>query len=132
VSMRGPLLGAEVLAAIREHDVMLFPTAGESFGHVIAESLFCGRPVVCTDRTPWTAIVQTGGGEIVGSLDPLDWARSIDQWARVSNAELEERQRMASGAYDEWQQQMTSGDVLSDFRWVVQHGESRNSPGTRS
>ena len=40
-SLRGPISDAQVLTAIRNHDLMLFPTAGESFGHVIAESLFC-------------------------------------------------------------------------------------------
>jgi glycosyltransferase involved in cell wall biosynthesis len=122
-SLRGPLSESQVLAAIRDHDVMLFPTAGESFGHVIAESLFCGRPVVCTDKTPWTTVVRSGGGEIVESLAPLDWAKSIDRWASLSNAGLSERQRMASRAYDEWRRQGMKGHILSDLRRVAEARE---------
>jgi glycosyltransferase involved in cell wall biosynthesis len=119
-SLRGPLSDTEIETAIREHDVMLFPTAGENFGHVIAESLYYGRPVVCTDQTPWTAAVRAGGGEIVDSLDPLDWAKSIDRWALLPSAQLFERQRMASDAYNEWRRQRMKGHILSDLQQVAE------------
>jgi glycosyltransferase involved in cell wall biosynthesis len=119
-SLRGPVSDTEVLTAIRDHDVMLFPTAGENFGHVIAESLYCGRPVVCTDQTPWTTAVRAGGGEIVESLDPMDWAKSIDRWALLTNAQLIERQRMASSAYNEWRRQRMKRHILSDLQQVAE------------
>lgn len=36
-----------------EYDLFLFPTLSENFGHVIAESLNAGCPVLISNQTPW-------------------------------------------------------------------------------
>jgi glycosyltransferase involved in cell wall biosynthesis len=56
---------AEVLA---QQDVMLLPSHAESFGHVIAEALAAGCPVLLSDRTPWHDVERDG----VGWELPLD------------------------------------------------------------
>ena len=50
---RGALRPEDVPAAVAGYDLMLFPTRGENFGHVIIEALSCGTPVVISDTTPW-------------------------------------------------------------------------------
>ena len=35
------------------YDLFFFPTGGENYGHVIAESLSMGTPVLISDKTPW-------------------------------------------------------------------------------
>jgi glycosyltransferase involved in cell wall biosynthesis len=57
-----------VLLRLVEHEAMLFPSTGESFGHVIGEGLLAGLPVVISDRTPWNWVQ----GEKVGFVFPVE------------------------------------------------------------
>ncbi|SDB36774.1 glycosyltransferase family 4 protein [Bauldia litoralis] len=45
-----------------DHDLLLLPTEGENFGHVIAEALSAGCPVLISDRTPWLGLADAGAG----------------------------------------------------------------------
>lgn len=65
---------ADVLAVMREHDVLLFPSLFEGFGLVITEAMSQGTPVITTDRTIGPDIIDTGeNGWIVeaGSSESL-------------------------------------------------------------
>jgi glycosyltransferase involved in cell wall biosynthesis len=44
------------------YDLLFFPTLGESFGHVIFESLSFGTPVLCTETTPWNRLSDYNAG----------------------------------------------------------------------
>jgi glycosyltransferase involved in cell wall biosynthesis len=50
---------SDVFAA---HHLLLFPTHGENFGHVIAEALIAGCPVLLSDQTPWRQLQAHGVG----------------------------------------------------------------------
>ena len=91
-----------IRATIAEYDVMLFPTVGENFGHVIAESLSVACPVVCADVTPWTSTLAGGGGVIVESNTPDAWASVVNTYAGHPAAELARRREDAASAYDAW------------------------------
>lgn len=58
----GPLAPIEVSKKIAQYDLFLFPTLGENFGHVIAEALFAGLPVLISDATPWRNLSEKGIG----------------------------------------------------------------------
>jgi glycosyltransferase involved in cell wall biosynthesis len=45
-----------------EHNLFLFPTLGENYGHVICEALSAGCPVLISDQTPWRDLQQQGVG----------------------------------------------------------------------
>ena len=45
-----------------EHDLFLFPTLGENYGHVICEALASGCPVLISDQTPWRNLEAEGVG----------------------------------------------------------------------
>jgi glycosyltransferase involved in cell wall biosynthesis len=65
------------------HDLFLFPTRGENFGHVIFESLAAGTPVLVSDRTPWQDLDAAGVGW-VRSLDRMqDFVDVIDRFAML-------------------------------------------------
>lgn len=53
-----------------QYDLFLLPTRGENYGHVIAESLSVGTPVLISDQTPWRDLEADGLGWDV----PLDQA----------------------------------------------------------
>lgn len=46
----------------RQYDALVFPTLSENYGHVIAEALVVGTPVIISDQTPWTNINQYNAG----------------------------------------------------------------------
>jgi glycosyltransferase involved in cell wall biosynthesis len=59
---RGPLRNEEVRRVLCDYDVLLFPTFGENFGHVILEALSAGCPVLTSDQTPWRHLTQCSAG----------------------------------------------------------------------
>lgn len=59
---RGVLAGDAVPNVLRLYDLFLFPTLGENFGHVIAEALHAGVPVLVSDATPWRELELKGVG----------------------------------------------------------------------
>jgi len=62
VEYRGALSHDRVSDALSEHDLFLFPTKGENFGHVILEALVAGCPVLLSDQTPWRGLEEKGVG----------------------------------------------------------------------
>lgn len=58
----GSVAHEKVGAVMREHDIFLFPTLGENFGHVILEALFAGCPVLISDQTLWRGLENKGVG----------------------------------------------------------------------
>lgn len=49
----GLLRPEQVKTVFSNYDLFFFPTRGENYGHVIAESLSVGTPVLISDQTPW-------------------------------------------------------------------------------
>lgn len=75
------------------HDVFVFPTRGENFGHVIFESLTVGTPVLISDQTPWQQ--DTQGGLSVLPLDEAIWVDVIAALAKLDHEALVQRRRAA-------------------------------------
>ena len=44
---------SQVVEILGRYDLLFLPTRGENYGHVIAEALTAGTPVLISDRTPW-------------------------------------------------------------------------------
>lgn len=61
---------------LSKYDALLLPTYSENFGHVIAEALFAGCPVIISDQTPWSDVEDVGAG----------WAYPLDQVNSFVNA----------------------------------------------
>lgn len=53
VNYKGSVSPDQVMDVLMLYDGMLFPTLGENYGHVIAESLLAGTKVIISDKTPW-------------------------------------------------------------------------------
>lgn len=50
---KGTVTPNNILKTFAKYDLFFFPTKGENYGHVIAESLAAGTPVLISDQTPW-------------------------------------------------------------------------------
>ena len=58
----GEIKHERVKEVFAEHDLFLFPTLGENYGHVIFEALASGCPVLISDQTPWRNLEAEGVG----------------------------------------------------------------------
>ncbi len=62
VRYRGAVAPDQVPSVMGDHDLFLFPTLGENFGHVVLEALTAACPVLVSDRTPWRDLRNRGAG----------------------------------------------------------------------
>ena len=96
----------------RAHDVFVFPTHGENFGHVIIEALGAGTAVIVSDQTPWKPDDE-GACQIIPLSNMNGYVAVIQQWASFSDAQLATR-RQAALAYTT--RHSTNADILKANR----------------
>jgi len=116
VKYRGELAPADVRRTFGAYDAFIFPTLGENFGHVIVESLSASCPVVCSDRTPWTSVLEGGGGAIVRNLTPADVAKELERIAAMTPSERLAAKQAAGIAYRSWRKRMGGLNILEQAR----------------
>lgn len=102
VRFMGPIKPSRTRSVLAEYDLKLFPTAAENFAHVIAECLSVACPVMCTDATPWSPHLYAGGGVVVPTQNPVDWADAIESYARGGRCFWRSARQSAADAYDNW------------------------------
>lgn len=61
-SYRGPVSHDFVSETMAKYDLLFLPSLGENYGHVIAESVSVGTPVLISDRTPWRGLESNEAG----------------------------------------------------------------------
>jgi glycosyltransferase involved in cell wall biosynthesis len=75
---------SEVLRILGTYDLFFLPTRGESFGHVITESLTAGTSVLIADNTPCCHLERDGVGWDLPLDDEQQFANKISEAARMS------------------------------------------------
>lgn len=88
VSYCGLLSHEEVHETFSKYDAFLFPTLSENYGHVIAESLFVGTPVIISDQTPWTDVNDYNAGFAVNLSDKAGFIAAIQKIIDSTNGEM--------------------------------------------
>ena len=78
LNYRGQVAHHEVSGIMQQYHAFLLPTENENFGHVIAEALTNGLPVIISDRTPWVDLKEKG----VGYDLPFEQDAAFDQALR--------------------------------------------------
>lgn len=79
----------EIEGIVQQHHVLSLPSLGENFGHVIAESILAGRPVVISDQTPWKGLrAQKAGFDLPLNLQKFEEA--FTELALMDNKQFEE------------------------------------------
>ncbi len=77
----------DVARTFAMHDLFVFPTRGENFGHVIYEAMSVGTAVLVSDQTPWQADSR-GALQVLALERPDAWADAINQWAAFDDRAL--------------------------------------------
>jgi glycosyltransferase involved in cell wall biosynthesis len=112
VAYRGELAPDEVPLTFSKYDAFVFPTLGENFGHVIAESLASFCPVICWDTTPWTPVLENGGGEVVRDPSAVALGQVLTRWATRSPEQVEAARSAAAAAFRQWHSEQDRTNIL--------------------
>lgn len=113
VQFKGSIPPDDVRETLAKHDIMLMPTSGENFGHVIAESLSVACPVMCTTLTPWTDLLREGGGVVVNSQEPSAWRHAIEDAAKATPEERLARRQIAARMYEKWRNESKGPHIFT-------------------
>ncbi len=117
VNTHPPVGRDQVPIIFGSHQLFLFPTLGENYGHVIHEALTAGCPVLISDQTPWRGLAATGAGWDF-PLDRLDLFRGAIQKSIDMTAE---QFTQASAAAKNFAVNFSAGrDPVADNRALFQ------------
>jgi glycosyltransferase involved in cell wall biosynthesis len=87
VNYLGNVNANQVINVFSSYDLFLFPTGGEAYGHVIAECLISGTPVLISTETPWRNLQTDGLGWDV-DLEQMDsFTEIIEKLSLLSDDE---------------------------------------------
>ena len=89
VQYHGAVPPERVREIMADHDLFFLPTRGENFGHVIAEALSAGLPVLISDTTPWRDLKAAGVGWDLSLHEEQSFLRCIEHCARLGAEEYD-------------------------------------------
>ncbi|MDD3138966.1 MAG: glycosyltransferase family 4 protein [Lachnospiraceae bacterium] len=112
VNYCGTVTHEEVHSVFKKYDAFLFPTLSENYGHVIAESLSSGIPVIISDQTPWRELEQNMAGWDISLDDKQKWQQAIED---IIYADEQQIQRMRSKAYDYFCRKSNLEEIKSTY-----------------
>lgn len=87
VEYKGELYPDEVVSTLSKYDAFFMPTKGENYGHVIAEALCAGLPLLIADTTPWRNLQKQGIGWDLSLINPEVFSTVIDELAILPSEE---------------------------------------------
>jgi glycosyltransferase involved in cell wall biosynthesis len=95
----GPVAPNKVAEIFSEYDLFFFPSKGENYGHVIAESISVGTKVLISKNTPWLDLENDGLGWDVDLKNESVFVNIIENLALESIGErLKKRVAAKEGA----------------------------------
>ena len=78
VNYKGVVKPDRINLILSRYDLFILPTRGESYGHVILESLTSCTPVLISDRTPWKTVKNAI--TVLSLKDKKKWTSEIEKW----------------------------------------------------
>ena len=86
---RGNLDSEKVVETLKRYHVLLFPTLGENFGHVIQEALSAGCPCILSDQTPWQDLEENNAGYVYRLEEEQRFVDALETYAKMNQEEYE-------------------------------------------
>lgn len=87
--IKGYIDSEQVLEALKNEQVFLFPTLGENYGHVIQEALSAGCPVILSDQTPWQDLEENQSGYVFPLEEEDKFVQAIENYAAMEANEFQ-------------------------------------------
>jgi len=121
VNYRGLLNPRDVVETLSAYDLFFMPTKGENYGHVIAEALCAGLPILIADTTPWRDLVVKGIGWDISLEAPKQFALAIEKASGMSVENYQEyRQNVLSWAKIKFSQPEAVNANKAMFEFLVE------------
>ena len=109
----GSVTAVQVPSIFAQYDLFFFPTRGENYGHVIAESLSVGTPVLISDKTPWRNLQKDGLGWDIELEDINKFVRILELYALKT---LDEKRDMRKHIRQKVLERLNNTEVLESNR----------------
>lgn len=124
VTHKGVLSPDEVGETFYKYDCFLFPTFNENYGHVIAESMANGCPVVLSKgTTPWDDM-DTRAGYICDLDKPQEF---VDALNRISEMDELEFKKLSDSTLAYYREKIASDSAITGhknmFRRITENGK---------
>ena len=121
VEYKGELTPDEVVPTLSAYDLFFMPTKGENYGHVIAEALCAGLPILIADTTPWRNLQEQGIGWDLPLSDPSAFSTAIDQLALMPASDhLHMRETVLAWAKNKFSQRDAVDANIAMFRYAYE------------
>lgn len=85
----GALEQEQVITTFAKYQLFLFPTYSENYGHVIAEAMLVGCPVLISDQTPWNDVEDKNAGYVKKLGDTNGFINTLNKISQMSNEEYQ-------------------------------------------
>ena len=119
VEHKGELTPYQVVQTMSKYDFFFMPTKGENYGHVIAEALCAGLPILIADTTPWRNLQEQGVGWDLSLNDPDVFSTTIDQLALMpAEQHLQMREAVLAWAKNKFSQRDAVEANIAMFRYI--------------
>lgn len=119
VEHKGKLTPDQVVPTLAAYDLFFMPTKGENYGHVIAEALCAGLPILIADTTPWRNLHEQGIGWDLPLQDPNAFSTAVDQLALMPASEhLHMRETVLAWAKNKFSQRDAIDANIAMFRYA--------------
>jgi glycosyltransferase involved in cell wall biosynthesis len=100
----GPLEHEDAQSKFLAYHFFLFPTRGESFGHVIVEALAAGCPAIISDQTPWVDLERQEVGWNLALSDLARWQQVLQSCVDMDGASYSDMSQRATQFLKDWVQ----------------------------
>lgn len=116
--LRGEVHHDLVAQTLFRYDFFCLPTLGESFGHIIIESLAAGCPVLISDRTPWQDLEKKKIGWNLPLEEPATWVEALNRCVSLDQANYTALSSNARAYAVEW---LADREIENATRRVLEH-----------
>ena len=120
VEYKGQLQPNNVIEVLSKYDLFFMPTQGENYGHVIAEALCAGVPILIADTTPWRNLEEQGIGWDLSLNNPKAFSNVIDTMVMLSEEQrLQMRKKVLEWAKNKFSNREAIEANIDMFNYTI-------------
>lgn len=112
ISYKGVVSHENISSIFSDYDAFLFPTYSENYGHVIAEALGVGCPVIISDQTIWNEVNSYKAGKAIPLAKRGEFVEFIKKIIDMNDMEI---RQYRDGAIRLFEDKLRIRDLRNDY-----------------